>query len=129
MDHRHALGAAGERAARRHLVRRGWKILATNRRVGAEIDLIAARAGVLIGCEVKSARGARGDHPPLSHHQHRRLRTALETIARRNPELARHGLRLDLVLVSPTWRGWRVRHLPDWLSEAPSGESNSRSSE
>ena len=126
MDQRHALGAAGERAARRHLMRRGWRIVATNLRGGAEIDILAERAGVLIACEVKSSEGASGDFPPVSARQARRLRRSLDALARRHPRLARNGTRLDLILVSASWRGWRVRHEPGALNEPPEG-SNRRS--
>jgi putative endonuclease len=124
MDHRATLGAAGEVAARRHLQRRGWEILATNLRGGAEIDLIARRDGVLAGCEVKSARRTHDPYPAVSLRQRRRLARALEAFARRRPDLADHRLRLDLVLVRPTLLGWRVRQLPGALDEAVAGSNN-----
>lgn len=126
MDHRATLGAAGERAARRYLQRRGWEILAANLRGGAEVDLIARRDGVLIGCEVKSGRRPRDPYPVVHLRQRRRLVRAIEAFARRRPELARHELRLDLILVRPALLGWRVRQLPGALDEAVAGSNSWR---
>ena len=51
----HVLGRAGERAAKRWLIRRGWRILATGwRGAGGEIDIVAERRGILAACEVKT---------------------------------------------------------------------------
>jgi putative endonuclease len=126
MDHRATLGAAGEVAARRHLQRRGWEILATNLRGGAEIDLIAHRDGVLVGCEVKSVRRSRGPYPAVSHRQRERLMRAMDAFARRRPHLARRQLRLDLMLVRPTLLGWRVRQLAGALDDAVAGSNSWR---
>ena len=125
MDHRAILGAAGEDVARRYLRRRGWRILATNLRGGAEIDVIASRAGVLAGFEVKSAKRRHPDYPAVSERQARRLRRALECFVRRRPELAGATVRLDLLLVRPTLLGWRVRQVRGALDDAG---SKSRSS-
>lgn len=54
-DLRHALGRRGERAAAKHLRRRGLRILIQNYRCDAgEIDLIASDRGTLVFVEVKS---------------------------------------------------------------------------
>jgi putative endonuclease len=49
------LGRRGEALVAAHLERQGYRILARNVRVGrAEIDLIAARADLVVFCEVRS---------------------------------------------------------------------------
>ncbi len=55
----HMRGALGEIRAEQELTARGYRILARNYRVpGAEIDLIAAREGVIAFVEVKLRGGA-----------------------------------------------------------------------
>ena len=52
-----ALGAQGEAWAAAHLVRRGYRIVARNVRAGGvEIDLVAARPGLIVFVEVKTRR-------------------------------------------------------------------------
>jgi putative endonuclease len=113
MDHRPPLGARGERAARRHLQRRGWRVLAANARVaGVELDLVVCRAGVLVAVEVKT-RSADSPLPLLGRGQLARIARALDAVAARHPELSGHAFRIDLLVVEPRRLGWRVRHLPD----------------
>ena len=51
-------GAFGERAAEKHLARRGYRIISNNFLArGGEIDLIGYRAGVLVYFEVKTRSG------------------------------------------------------------------------
>jgi len=61
-DDRRALGAEGEARAAAHLAQRGYRILSRNVRFdGVEIDLIAARPGLVVFVEVKARRSrARG---------------------------------------------------------------------
>lgn len=105
-------GRRGERAAARHLTRRGWTILATRwRGAGGEIDLVAARAGVVAICEVK----ARGDpavlDEPVTAAQRARIARAAEAFLASRPDLG-GAVRLDLVAVRLTrWRA-RVTHRP-----------------
>ncbi|MGH2867621.1 MAG: YraN family protein [Solirubrobacteraceae bacterium] len=56
-DRRQSLGAAGERLAAEHLVRRGYRILARNYRTRwGELDLVAYDGQTLAFCEVKTRR-------------------------------------------------------------------------
>ena len=59
-----ALGAIGERAAEVAYVRRGYRVVARNwrSRLG-ELDLVLARGGVVVICEVKTRRARRFGEP------------------------------------------------------------------
>ena len=101
-------GRRGEAAAARHLTRRGWTILASRwRGAGGELDLVAARGGVVAICEVK----ARGDptvlDEPVTAAQRARIARAAEAYLAAHPELANRTVRLDLIAVR--LGGWRVR--------------------
>ena len=59
-----ALGAAGEDRAAAWYAEEGYRILERNWRTNAgEIDLICARSGLLVVCEVKSRRSDRHGQP------------------------------------------------------------------
>ena len=63
MDRR-ALGAAGEEAAARALVKEGWTLLDRNARTrSGEIDIVAERRGVLGFIEVKARRSRAAGTP------------------------------------------------------------------
>jgi putative endonuclease len=101
-------GRRGETAAARHLTRRGWTILASRwRGAGGELDLVAARGGIVAICEVK----ARGDpavlDEPVTAAQRARIARAAEAYLAAHPELAHRTVRLDLIAVRLA--GWRVR--------------------
>lgn len=106
-------GRRGEGAARRHLTRRGWTILATRwRGGGGELDLVAARGRVVIACEVKSRGRAESLAEPLTAAQRTRIARAAEAFVAGRPELRNRELRLDLITVDLGPRPARVRHLP-----------------
>src|SRR5512134_3329333 len=100
MGDRTEAGRRGERAAARHLRRRGWTILATRfRAAGGELDLVAARGDVVAICEVK----ARGDpavlDEPVTAAQRARIGRAAEAFLAARPELGGRAVRLDLIAV------------------------------
>jgi putative endonuclease len=77
VDHRIALGRAGEDRAADWYVARGYRILERNWRskVG-ELDLICARGDVVVFCEVKTRRSDRlgGPAEAVTRSKQRRLR-------------------------------------------------------
>ncbi len=118
MSGRSERGHRGERAARRHLTRRGWRILAVRwRAAGGELDLIAARGMLVIGCEVKTRTDPAALVEPLTAAQRARMaRTAMAFIALR-PGLADREVRLDLITVEAGRYLARVRHLPGYAGD------------
>ena len=98
---RSSLGARGERAAARHLRRKGLRIVARNLRTRiGEIDLIAEDRrdpSLLIVVEVKSGVS---DGVPPEHHVNGAKRRKLTTLAAgllRRRRLAGRRIRFDLV--------------------------------
>ena len=106
-------GRRGERAAARHLRRRGWTVLATGwRGAGGEIDLVAARGGVLALCEVKARSDPAALVEPVTAAQRTRIRRAAEAFVASRPDLAALQPRLDVLTVRLGRIRARVRHQP-----------------
>lgn len=118
------VGARGERLAERHLAGSGYRILDRNFRTRfGELDLIAAGAGCLVFCEVKTrvegtAGGPAGPFDAIGPRKRRQLRLmAREWLASR----ARHdrpptaGVRFDAIAVTlrPGGELLRLEHLED----------------
>lgn len=117
MSDRSKRGRGGERAARRHLVRRGWTILAERwRGGGGELDLVAARGMTVIACEVKTRADAVALADPLTVAQRERIARAAEAYVALHPDLRDRELRLDLITVRPGRLRARVRHMPGVVS-------------
>lgn len=110
----HALGAAGEAAAARWLIRRGWRILATRwRAAGGEIDIVAERRGVVAACEVKTRTSVDPHAPPVSRAQRRRLARAALAWQSRHPAYGEHLMRPDLLVVTPRGPTWMITRIED----------------
>jgi putative endonuclease len=63
-DPRHQLGRLGERLAAEHLERLGFEVIDRNYRTRhGELDLVAFDSSLLVFCEVKTRRSARGVGP------------------------------------------------------------------
>ena len=109
------LGRRGEDIAADYLRRRGWAVLARNFRAGPkEIDLVAARGGVVAFVEVKTRSTTTGGTPlePIRALKRR----AVETAARRwILEHGRPGMsyRFDAIAVKVRGGGVHVEHIPD----------------
>jgi putative endonuclease len=105
-------GRRGEDAAARHLIRRGWRIVARRwRGGGGELDLVAVRRGVVAVCEVKTRGDPAALAEPLTAAQRRRITAAATALLAARPDLAAREARLDVLLVHPRWPWARVRHL------------------
>ena len=110
----HVLGRAGERAAKRWLIRRGWRILATGwRGAGGEIDIVAERRGILAACEVKTRTHHDPHSPPIRPAQRERLARAALAYVGRHPVFAGHAIRPDLIVVIPRGAGWDITRIED----------------
>jgi putative endonuclease len=106
-------GRRGEDAAARHLTRRGWTVLASRwRGAGGELDLVAARAGVVAICEVKARSDPAVLDEPVTAAQRARIARAAEAYLAARPELAARTVRLDLIAVRLSRHRARVVHRP-----------------
>lgn len=98
MSHRQRLGARGERLAARWYTAAGYEIVARNWRCrDGEIDLVVARAGELVFCEVKARSSHRFGSPAEAVTPAKQAR--LRRLAARF--LAEHG--------HDVRRGWSLR--------------------
>ncbi|MDJ0866425.1 MAG: YraN family protein [Myxococcota bacterium] len=107
------LGLAAEERAAEYLRERGYRIVARNARAdGVEIDIVAARQGLIVFVEVKARRSRRAGAPEEAvdfRKQRRLLRGAAAWLAAHRPRAPR--VRFDVVACEPASGGdWRVRH-------------------
>jgi putative endonuclease len=100
-----ALGRWGERIAARRYRADGYRVVATNwRGVEGEIDLIVARRGVLVVCEVKARSSGRFGSPAEAVDRRRRERLRRATLEwLQGPGRGHAGatVRFDVVAVLP----------------------------
>jgi putative endonuclease len=112
------LGTKGERAALRAYLSRGYRPVATNWRCPiGEIDLVIARDGVLVFCEVKTRRGSvfGGPFDAVTRSKQRKLR-ALATAFLCGPDargFERAAVRFDVASVTPDGSGGLLVELFD----------------
>jgi putative endonuclease len=125
MDRRAATGRWGERAALRHLLRRGWLPVAERwRGGGGELDLVVRRRGILAACEVKVQTDAAPEGNPVAADQQGRIRRAVRAFLAAHPELLDHAVRIDLITVRRRGPFARVEHHRGALTEPPPGEGD-----
>lgn len=118
MNERQRLGRAAEQAAAHYLLRQGYRVIASNQRVGrGELDLIVRRGPVLAFVEVKARRTAVCGAPeeavgPAKRRQIARL-AEIWLAARPWATVGVSDVRYDLVAVDLTSRPGQIRHIPD----------------
>ena len=114
MDRRE-LGAIGETLAASYLTTRGWRIVDRNVRFReGEIDIVAARGGVLAFVEVKTRRSSTFGSPAeaVTWRKQKRIRAlASRYLAERHP--GAHAIRFDVVDIARDGGGFLVTHLED----------------
>jgi putative endonuclease len=104
-------GHAGERLASLRLILAGYRILARRYRTKVgEIDLVARRGKVVAFIEVKRRDDLAAGLEAVTPRARVRIRRAAELFLRRNPVLADHSLRFDIIVITP-W-AW-PRHIAD----------------
>jgi putative endonuclease len=113
-ERRRALGREGEDRAAALLCERGYRILARNARAGGvEIDLVAARGGLVAFVEVKTRRARTHGAPELAVDARKQARLVRGATAwlRLQPRRPRR-VRFDVISVEAAGDGsWRLRHL------------------
>ena len=110
-DPRRGLGATGERLAREHLEKLGYRVLEMNHRTRyGELDIVAIEGGCLVGVEVRTKRGPLFGTPEesITATKSRRLCELVEGYAQTHPGLP-EDLRVDLVAVEMTVAGAVIR--------------------
>lgn len=112
-DRRHALGARGERAAKRYLLRQNYRLLARNYRCPAgEIDLICSQGHAIVFVEVKTRTSDHVQDPQeaIRPNQWRRIENAAHYFLMRQ-DLVGRACRFDVVTVVWPDRGSpRIEH-------------------
>ena len=109
------LGRVGEDLAARYLEDRGWRIVARNVRYReGEIDIVAARAGLLACVEVKTRR-SRAFGTPAEAVTWRKQKTIRSMAARFLSEQRPHAdeVRFDVMDITRDGLGFCVTHLED----------------
>jgi putative endonuclease len=101
-DARRVLGAAGEQAVAEWYLGAGYEIVDRNWRCReGELDLVVARAGEIVFCEVKTRRGVAYGTPAeaVTATKQQRLRVLAMRWLGAHPERRAPGLRFDVASV------------------------------
>jgi putative endonuclease len=110
---RSARGRSAERLAERHLVSRGWRILARNvRRRGGELDLVALDGDEVVFVEVRARRRGSLFDPAatITPAKWRRLARMADRWLGEH-ELGNAACRFDVIAVLIDGRGAHLRHI------------------
>jgi putative endonuclease len=102
VDDRRALGAAGESAVADWYLAAGYRVLDRNWRCReGELDIVTARPGCLVFCEVKTRRGTAFGSPAeaVTITKQRRIRTLAMRWLAEHPEARARELRFDVASV------------------------------
>lgn len=98
---RRIVGTLGEQAAAHELEDQGYRIVHRNYRLrSGEIDLVCARDGILVFCEVKTRTGGRFGPPEeaVTYAKQRRIRRLAAEYLQREPTRAGR-IRFDVIAV------------------------------
>ncbi len=101
-DTRAIVGRAGEDAARATYARRGYRLVARNWRCRlGELDLVLARAGMLVFCEVKARRGVTfgGGYEAITWRKRAKVRSLAEAFIQETGARP-SGVRFDVASVA-----------------------------
>lgn len=100
---------AAEAAAARALVHDGWTVLGRRVRTPAgEIDIIAARDGLVAFVEVKARPTLADAAAALMPRQQARIIAAAEAWLAAHPQMGAAGLRFDVIVVDAAGRVRRI---------------------
>jgi putative endonuclease len=105
LDARRALGAAGEDVVAQWYTDAGYRVLDRNWRCReGELDLVVARPGSVVFCEVKTRRSTAFGSPAeaVTITKQRRLRTLAARWLAEHPEARARELRFDVASVLAT---------------------------
>jgi putative endonuclease len=122
---RRALGAEGEARAARHLERRGYRILDRNVRAGGvEIDLVAARAALVVFVEVKTRRSRAHGAPEAAVDARKQTRLVRGAAAwLRGAQRRYRRVRFDVIACELRGaRDWRLTHWEGAFDATVAGE-------
>jgi putative endonuclease len=113
---RQRFGQAAEAQAQAYLVRRGYRLLAVNQRVGrGEIDIIARHGQALVFVEVKARRSATCGAPEdaVTVRKQRQIARLAELWMSARPSILAgvDEVRFDIVAIDATHVPARVTHL------------------
>lgn len=97
-----AFGMRAEYVALVWLLARGWRVIARNyRTANGEIDLIAARRGVIAFVEVKARPAIDEARTAITHEKRRRISRAASHWLARNGWAMGYTLRGDAIFIAP----------------------------
>jgi len=109
-------GRRAEALAAVFLRLKGYKILARRFKTpSGEIDIIAARRGLVIMIEVKAREQLQIARESISIKSRKRIETAAQQFLSRQPRFQNHGLRFDAVFVI---NGRKIIHEKDFWRTA-----------
>jgi len=118
-----AVGAMGELIARKHLTKKGYRIVATNARTPlGEIDIVARHHGSLVFVEVKTRRGSSLGPPFLAVtrlKQRHIVRNALCYLKTRGSLCARWRIDVVSVKLSSSGALERIDHFENAVEDNP----------
>lgn len=101
MDVRRTTGSLGEDAAQLLYVRRGYRVVARNWRCRiGELDLVVARAGIIVVVEVKTRKGSRfgGGYEAVGSRKRAKIRAVTEVFLQQGGAMDA-GVRFDVASV------------------------------